>query len=306
MAPSTSRVVLVVGASSGIGRALAHELSRRGARLVLASRGERPLEEAVTECRRLGAQSARSAVVDVRDSGAVAGLVREVAAEHGRVDAVVNCAAVLAVGRFEDVPPDVFDGVVETNLLGAANVARGALPVLREQGEGVLVLVGSVLGETAVPSMTPYVISKWGVRSLARQLALENRDVPGVRISLVAPAAVDTPIYRRAANFQGTEPRAPGPTASPEQVARTIADDLESPKALVTVGPFKRVMRWGFRLAPFAYDAVVGPLYRLLGTSGRAAPRTEGNVQHAVEELEGLHGEDADQAPAATRTAARR
>jgi NAD(P)-dependent dehydrogenase (short-subunit alcohol dehydrogenase family) len=290
---SASRVVLVIGASSGIGRALGHELARRGDRLVLASRGEGPLEEAVTECRRIGAVGARAAVVDVRDARAVEQLVREVVAEHGRLDAVVNCAAVLAFGRFEDVPADVFDGVVGTNLLGAANVARATLPVLREQGEGTLVLVGSVLGETAAPSMTPYVVSKWGVRSLARQLALENRDMPGVRVSLVAPAAVDTPIYRRAANFQGKVPRAPGPTASPEQVAKTIADDLDAPRGLVTVGPMKRVMRWGFRLTPFAYDALVGPLYRLLGTSGEPAAPTEGNVKHAVEELEGLHDEDA-------------
>lgn len=292
MAASSNRVVLVVGASSGIGRAVAHQLAARGDTLVLASRGQAPLEEAASECRRLGAPSARAVVVDVCDAEGLERLVRETVARHGRLDAVVNAAAVLAFGRFEDVPADVFDGVVRTNLTGAANVARAAVRVFRQQGEGVLVLVGSVLGEAAAPNMTPYVVSKWGVRSLARQLMIENRDVPGLHISLVAPAAVDTPIYSRAANFQGRVPRAPGPTASPEQVATAVLSALDNPRRVVDVGPFKRVMRWGFRLSPGVYDMAVGPLYRLMGMSKQPAPPTEGNIHAPIEGLEGVHPGD--------------
>jgi NAD(P)-dependent dehydrogenase (short-subunit alcohol dehydrogenase family) len=292
MAPSTPRVVVVSGASSGIGRAVAHRLAARGDHLVIASRGSGPLEEAAAECRQLGAGSVRTAVVDIRDGQAVDGLLSGAVTEHGRVDAVVNAAAVLAFGRFEDVPGDVFDGVIETNLLGAANVARAAVAVFRRQRAGTLVLVGSVLGEAAAPSMTPYVVSKWGVRSLARQLAIENRDLPGLAVALVAPAAVDTPIYRRAANYQGRAPKPPGPTTTPEHVASAVLDALDRPRAVVDVGHGKRLMRWGFRLAPSTYDALAGPLYRLLGVSREPAPPTSGNIHEPLEELEGIRGDD--------------
>ena len=121
----------------------------------------------------------------------------------GRLDAVLHCAGVVSYGRTEDTTPEDFDSVVSTNLLGAANVARHVVPVLREQGEGTLVLVGSLLGHINVPEMTPYVVSKWGVRALARQLHIENLDMPGVRIVHVAPGSVDTPIYGSALDSAG-------------------------------------------------------------------------------------------------------
>src|SRR4051812_26557648 len=168
-----SRVVLVVGASSGIGRATASLLAQHGDTVVLASRGKAALEATAAE---IG--GAELHPVDVRDGDAVQRLVDEGVARHGRLGAVVSTAGVVSYGRFEDVPAEVFDGVLETNLLGAANVARAVLPVLRRQRKGTLVLFGSVLGDIAAPSMTPYVVSKWGVRALGRQLALENRDLP--------------------------------------------------------------------------------------------------------------------------------
>lgn len=284
------RVVLVVGASSGIGRSVAHQLAERGDHLVLVARGRRPLERAVQECLGRGAASARAAALDVRDAAAVGRTVSELVREHGRLDAVVHSASVMAVGRFEDVPVEVFDEVVRTNVLGTANVARAVLPVLRGQGDGTLVIIGSVLGETAAPSMTSYVTSKWAVTGLARLLSIENRDVQGVRISLVAPGSVDTPIYRCAGNYQGKAPKPPFPVSSPERVARAVLEDLDKPKRYVSVGPLNGVMKLGFRVLPWAYDAVVGPLYRVLGTTAIPVPPTTGNVLAPVEELEGVHG----------------
>jgi short-subunit dehydrogenase len=275
---STGRVVLVVGASSGIGRCVAHELSRRGDALVLAARGRSALVATATECLELGAAEARSAPVDVRDADAVARLVQECLADHGRLDAVVVTAAVLALGRFEDVPADVLDGVVRTNLLGTANVARTVVPLFRTRGRGTLVLLGSLLGHVAVPEMTPYVITKWGVRALARSLALENRDLPGVHVCLVEPGAVDTPIYELCANYLGRQPRAPQPVLAPEQVAERVVRLLEHPRARVSVGRANNLVRAGFRLVPFAYDRLVGPLFRVLGTEQEPAPWTAGNV----------------------------
>jgi len=198
-----TRVVLVTGASSGIGRAVAERAAARGDALVLVARDLDALDAVAEECRVRGAADVRVEAVDVRDDDAVARVVADAVDQHGRLDAVVHSAGVVAYGRMEEVPVEVFDGVLRTNLFGAANLARHVLPVLRAQRGGHLVLVGSVLGDIAAPLMTAYVVSKWAIRSLGRQLALENRDLPGVRISVVSPGGVDTPIYESAANYVG-------------------------------------------------------------------------------------------------------
>ena len=106
--------------------------------------------------------------------------------------------------------------VVSTNLLGSVNLARHVLPVMRTQGAGNVVMVGSVIGHIAVPDMAAYVVSKWGVRALVRQLQVDNRDCPGIRIEYVAPGGVDTPIYRQAATYGDAAGRPPFPVTSPD------------------------------------------------------------------------------------------
>ena len=209
-AAPVTRVLLVTGASSGIGRAVAERAAERGDALVLVARDPEALEAVAETCRARGAADVRVEPADVGDDDAVARVVAATVDHHGRLDAVVHSAGVVAYGRLEDVPAEVFDGVLRTNVLGAANLARHVLPVLRRQRGGHLVLVGSVLGDIAAPFMTAYVVSKWAIRSLGRQLALENRDLSGVHVSVVSPGGVDTPIYESAANYLGL----PGPPAA--------------------------------------------------------------------------------------------
>lgn len=280
-----SRVVLLLGGSSGIGRATAHLLHERGDTVVLASRGKAALEATAAE---LGGAEVHP--VDVRDGDAVQSLVDEVVARHGRLDAVVSTAGVVSYGRFEDVPPEVFDGVLETNLLGAANVARAVVPVLRRQRKGTLVLVGSVLGDIAAPRMTPYVVSKWGVRALGRQLALENRDLPDVHVTVLSPGGVDTPIYVQAANYQGREGRPPMPVDSPEKLARAVVATLDKPRDRVSVGRLNPLMRLGFSLTPRIFDAIVGPLFEVLASKPVAVGPTTGNVLEPVDDREAVTG----------------
>jgi len=175
------RVVLVTGASSGIGEAAAHRVARRGDHLVLLARGRDALERVARDCDDLGAASSTVLAADISKDDEVGAAVAATIARHGWIDTVVGSAGVVAYGRVEDVPAEVFDQVVSTNLLGSVNLARHVLPVLRRQGGGSLVMVGSVIGHIAVPDMAAYVISKWGVRALVRQLQVDNRDSPGVR-----------------------------------------------------------------------------------------------------------------------------
>ena len=283
-------VALVIGASSGIGQATAHQLAPRAEHLVLASRGTSALETAAQECRDRGARDVETVTLDVGDQVAVDEAVARIVARHGRLDVVVDAASVVAYGTFQDVPPEVFEKVLRTNLLGAANVARAALPVLRRQSAGHLVLVGSVLGEVNVPAMTPYVVSKWAVRSLGRQLALENRDLPDVHVTVVSPGGVDTPIYRQAANYQGKPGRPPAPVVSPTTVARAIVQTLDRPRDRVSVGFANPLMRLGFAVLPGVFDRLVGPLFSLLATRPGTQEETTGNVLEPYVGLEAVTG----------------
>jgi NAD(P)-dependent dehydrogenase (short-subunit alcohol dehydrogenase family) len=199
---------------------------------------------------------------DVGDDEQVREAVAAVLARHRRVDAVVNSAGVVAYGRTEEIPPHVVEGVLRTNVFGPVNVARHVLPVMRAADRGgTLLLVGSVIGHIAVPTRTPYAVSKWGVRALARQLQLENRDRPRVRVGYVAPGGVDTPIHLQGANTTAWVGRPPPPVDSPERVAYVLLRQLDRPRPRRKVGRANDVMRFGFSAMPWVFDLLVGRLF---------------------------------------------
>jgi NAD(P)-dependent dehydrogenase (short-subunit alcohol dehydrogenase family) len=285
------RVVLVTGASSGIGEAAAHLAARRGDHVVLLARGRAALERVARECDRLGAASTAVEPTDVSIDAEVEAAVTATMARHGWIDTVVGSAGVVAYGRVDEVPVEVFDQVVATNLLGSVNLARHVLPVLRSQRSGNLVLVGSVVGHVAVPDMAAYVVSKWGVRALVRQLQLDNRDRPEVRIEYVAPGGVDTPIYRQAATYGGAVGRPPFPVTTPEHVAARVMAVAEGRTGGGQVGIANDVIRFGFTALPWAYDRLVGPLFSV-AAQDLTVPSSPGpgNVLASREEHNALRG----------------
>ncbi|MEW1953200.1 SDR family NAD(P)-dependent oxidoreductase [Terrabacter sp. NPDC080008] len=290
----TDPVVLVTGASSGVGLATALELARRGHRLALLARGEEPLQRAAHQCRSLGAAEVLVVTADIRDDAAVARAVADVLDAYGRLDGVVNCAGVVAYGRLEQLAAPLFDAVVETNLLGSANLLRHVLPPLRVQGRGSVVLTGSLIGHIAVPTMSAYTVSKYGVRALARQAVIENRDVPGLHISYVTLPGVDTPIYRQGAYAGGPAGQPPPVVWSPEKAGRLVAEVLRRPRRVTHGGAFDPLIRLGFVLLPRLYDAWVGPLFaRLASDRFETVPPGPGNVETSVPDgnrLTGGHG----------------
>jgi NAD(P)-dependent dehydrogenase (short-subunit alcohol dehydrogenase family) len=277
-------VVLVTGASSGIGRETALLHARRGAGLALAARSTPDLDRVASECAAAGARDVLTVPADVAQRDQVECLLRSTLTQFGTLDIVVHCASVTAFGRFGDVPPDVFDAVIETNLCGSANVARCALEWFSGQGGGQLVLVGSMLGQTAMPYQSPYVVSKFGINGLVRLLRQETRDRPGVSVHGIYPGPVDTPIYRRAANYYGYEARAMYPTYSPARTAAAIVhatDRGRSGEHNVTwvSGPLLAA----YRLLPALFDTMVGPFLRTAGFTSGPIPSTSGNVFSSAE-----------------------
>ncbi|MFC4016585.1 SDR family NAD(P)-dependent oxidoreductase [Micromonospora sp. GCM10011542] len=270
-----SRVVVIAGASSGIGRATARAFADRGDRLVLAARAPETLAEVRAECTDV---EVLTVTTDVTEAGALDALADAAVDRFGGIDVWVHTAAVMAYGRFDELPERVFDQVVRTDLLAAAGAARVALRHFRATGTGTLILTGSVLGHITAPYMSPYVASKWGLQGFARAVQQELRDTPGVRLCLVNPGSVDTPVYEQAANYLGRIGRPPPPVAGPQRVARAIVDCVDRPRREVSVGRLNVVMRVGFTVLPGVYDVLVGPLMRLAGLSGRPVAAHDGSV----------------------------
>ncbi len=270
-------VAVIVGASTGIGRATAARLAHDGWDLVLAARSPQPLTEAADECRSAGA-TVLTVPTDVSDADAVTDLFTAATGRFGRLDAVVHTAAAVGYGRFTDVPADVFERAITTNLLGTARVARAALTHFEDHGRGRLVVIGSLLGKIVVPTMGTYVVGKWGVHALVRTLQIEYRDRAGIEISLLSPGSVNTPAYTQAANYVGWEGRPPPPIAQPEKAAAAIAGLLRRPRRDRPVNLTNHLAVLGFRVLPGLFDRLVGPLARYGTTSRRTVPPSAGSV----------------------------
>ena len=282
----SSRVVVLTGASSGIGRAAALAFAARGDRLVLAARGLADLEKVAASC----GGSPLVVPTDISVRAEVEELAEAAVDRFGRIDVWADTAAVMAYGKFEDVPADVFDKVVATDLLGSANVARAALRVFRKQGTGTLILCGSLLGHITAPYMSAYVTSKWGLRGLARTLRQETRDAPGISVCQLVPGSVDTPIYTSAANYAGFVGRPPPPVDSAERMAAGLVRLAGRPRRELSVGAANRFTEFGFKALPPVYDALVGPMMGRLGLSRSRVAPDAGNVFGPAARTEGGPG----------------
>lgn len=248
-------MVAITGASSGIGRAAALRLARRGATLALCARSEAALAEVAAECEGAGAQTLHRGL-DVSDEEAVEAFAAATVERFGRLDVWVNNASTIAYGPFEEIPSEVFRQVIETNLLGQVHGARAALRRFRAQESGVLINMSSVWGRVSTPQVSPYIVSKNAVRALSECLAGELADAGDIHVATMAPQAVDTPIFEHAANYSGRRARPIPPVLDPEEVAHGIELCAENPKREVNYGRSGRLLQILYSLAP--------PLYRRL------------------------------------------
>ncbi|CAA9372762.1 MAG: hypothetical protein AVDCRST_MAG75-227 [uncultured Propionibacteriaceae bacterium] len=266
------RVVLITGGSSGIGLAAALHAAECGNRVALLARNSDRLDVAAAQCRDRGAAEVMVLEADVADAASVDTSVQQLLTTWGKIDLIIQSAGVAGYGLFTDVPVAVFDRIIETNVLGTANVVRSALPSMRARNQGTIIMVGSIIGYIATPSMTAYTTSKWAIRGLLRTLQVENRDRPGVHICYLAPAGVDTPIYRLAANYSDRDGRPPPPVLTAQRVAAAAFQLADRPRRTAQVGSMNLLILAGFNAMPAVYDRLVSPLFRAFASRPSSAP----------------------------------
>lgn len=270
---------MITGASDGIGRHVALRFAADGARLVLAARDADALAAVAAECLDRGARAALPEPTDIGDSAQVARLFDRVTEVFGPPDVVVQNASVAAIGALTEIPLDVVDAVVRTDVLGAVYVSRAAVSQFRARGSGTLIVVGSLFGHVAVPLLGPYVISKFAVTALIRVLRQELRGDPGITVTGIYPGAVDTGIYRHAANHLGRVPRVPPLADPPEKIAAAVVDAAQHRRSGERqIGVVNTPLLLSYRLLPRVFDRVAAPLVKLIGFTGQPEPPNAGNT----------------------------
>lgn len=265
-------MVVVVGASSGVGRATAEAFAAHGCRLVVAARSADTLKVVVDSCADL-AEAIVAVPTDITDPESVAALAEAAIEGFGRVDVWVEAAAGVVAGDIGDTTTDEIVQLVATNVAGTFFGARAALTTFRRQGAGTLILVSSLLGMVPNPVVPAYVMSKFAVRGLALSLRQVVADEPGIDVALVVPAPIDTPLFARAANHTGRRLRAIPPAAAPERVAAAIVACARRPRRQLTATLAGRLILIGHRVSPRLTEAVVAAVAgRLITTNEPEAP----------------------------------
>lgn len=252
---------MVLGASSGIGRAAAGRFAKAGATVVCAARGKRALDATVHEITVAGGR-AYAVPTDAAERGQVDALAAQTVADHGRIDVWVNVVGIATYGAFDQTPPDDFERVIRVNLLSHVWGAYAALPHLRESS-GSLIGVSSVAGVRAVPLLASYCAAKSGLRGFYDALRMELRHQgENVTVTTILPSSIDTPLFVHARSRLGVRPAPIRPVYDPEVAAAAIVRAAERPTREVVVGGAGVAFVALQRLAPALGDLTAWPLWR--------------------------------------------
>ena len=253
--PLAEQVIVITGASSGIGLATARAAAREGARVVAAARNEDALRDLVKEITDAGGEAIH-VVADVGERQDVQRIADEAIARFDGFDTWVNNAGVSVYGRLNEVSDEDHHRLFQTNFWGVVYGSLVASEHLKHRG-GALINLGSVLSDTAVPVQGMYSATKHAVKGFTDALRMElaEADAP-VSVTLIKPAAINTPYPQHARNYLEQEPNLPPPVYPPEEVARAILFAATHAKRDLMVGGGGRLMSWMGRTAPGLMDKV--------------------------------------------------
>ncbi|NLE76748.1 MAG: SDR family oxidoreductase [Chloroflexi bacterium] len=258
---------LITGGSSGIGKAIACELARRGAHVTLVARTPSRLEEAaaeITACRHSAGQTVQTFVVDVRDAQAVHRVVTEVEGAGGAIDLLVNAAGIAHPGYFHELPLSVFRDTMEINYFGTVHTTQAVAPAMMQRRRGRILNFSSMGGLAAVFGYTAYSASKFAVRGFSEALRSELKPY-GITVSVVYPPDTDTPQLASENRIKPPETKriaAAAKVMQPEAVARIALEGVARGKVLIIPGLESRLLYIALQVAGAAAHSVTDMLVR--------------------------------------------
>jgi short-subunit dehydrogenase len=252
--PIDQQVIVITGASSGIGLATAQTASKKGAKVVLAARSKHTLDVLVEELRRDGGD-AIAVACDVANRKDVEDVAAQAAAAYGRINTWVNNAGLGMYGPLDRTDDADARRLFDVNFWGLVNGSLVALPYLKKQG-GALINIGSEVSEASTPMLGFYVASKHAVKGFTDCLRIEVQriDESPVAVTLIEPTAVDTPFAQHARNYMTTEAKLPDPKVSPQAVADAILAAAVRNTRTKRVGAMASVNTGVSKMAPSLAD----------------------------------------------------
>ena len=223
-----AKVIAITGASAGIGRAVALRLARDGAKIGICARRRERLEVVAGEIEREGGE-ALPVVADVSSETDVAQFVRRTVERFGRLDVMLANAGFGIYGALDAMAPAQIRELFEVNVMGTFNAARSAMHVFRDQGEGHLIVVSSIVGQRGIPYMGAYSATKFAQVGLAESLRAEVEG-SAIHVSVVFPVSTRTEFHDVMQRLSGLVTRAPGPRQSADVVAEAVARAVARPR----------------------------------------------------------------------------
>ena len=250
------KVIIITGASSGIGRAAALALGRERAKLVLAARREHLLKELEGEIQRAGG-TAVTMVMDLREKDQVEKVIRSTRDQFGRIDILINNAGFGFYGSVENTPASIVQEMFDLNFQAPLVACQLAIPIMRTQGRGHIINVSSVAGKRGLPLSGIYCATKFALNGISEALRLELKD-SGIDVSLINPAATQTEFADNVRYGDVTAKFKPlGHIQSAEDVAAAIVRCIKAPKTEVYPYRLSRLLVWANAVAPSLVDKVL-------------------------------------------------
>ena len=271
------KTVVITGASSGIGKAIALTLAQEGMNLVLAARREAVLQEVASECEAMGGV-AIAVKTDVTNKNEVQNLKETAISFFGTIDIWINNAGTMAIGELNETPLEAHEQVIKTNLMAPLYGIYSILPYFKERKKGIIINTVSIGAYVPTPFAASYSAGKFGLRGLDEAVRSEVKEFSEIHLCDVNPAFINTPGNLHAANYTGKEIHMAPPVYDPFQVAHAVKKLIENPKENIMVGGAARIARFVHSLAPHLLGSAIARSARIYFQKAKSAPVTAGGL----------------------------